>query len=316
MIHLTVYEKYNILPKFICTYNERRHSRTSKHTSQACWRKASPGTPPSTARYSAVDRPVLRRLNEGGLRFLRSGVRPFSSVHHDRMRKEFARIGKDLYVERWLELFFIDESHFETVHRPNRRNTGEWCGAGEKPEADMTVKHPGRVNAAMGLSGRGYADIHCYRTRFNAGVFVGYINDVYVPAMRRDGAKVLMMDNDRSHHSRAATAACAAAGITKCNPPPPPCWKAVCDCPFPAWPWFPAYCAQLSPQEIYFNHLKQNLDYLSERRGRVSQLDDLERRVRLVHGRSTAEYREKLYASMPARCASMYENDGARCTYK
>ncbi len=124
------------------------------------------------------------------------------------------------------------------------------------------------------------------------------------------------MDNDRSHHSRTATAACAAAGITKCNPPPPPCWKAVRDCPFPAWPWFPAYCAQLSPQEIYFNHLKQNLDYLSEWRGHVSQLDDIERRVRLVHGRSTAENREKLYASMPARCASMYENDGARCTYK
>jgi len=259
---------------------------------------------------------VQNVLKEAGLRWLRSGTRPYSSVHHDRMRKEFARIGKGLSIEGWLAMYFIDETHFETIHRPNRRNTGEWCVAGFTPEADMTVKHPGRVNGAMGISGHGVSPVHLYRGRFNAEVFAIHITDVYAPDMaRHDDITTLMMDNDPSHHSRRAVTTCAEVGILKCNSPPPPCWRMTCTCPLPEWPWFPAYCPALSPLEIHFNDLQQRLDNLSERLGQVKKLADLERRVRKVHKETSAVYVRKLYESMAARCQSMFDNNGQRCLY-
>lgn len=286
--------------------NVPRHQRTARMLSKRVW----------SGSVTVSTRTIRRVLKEGGLRFLRSGTRPYGSAHHNRMRKEFARIGKGLSVAAWINLFFIDETHFETIHRPNRRNTGEWCGDGDEPPADMSVKHPGTVNAAMGISGHGLSEVSLYRGRFNGDRFSSHVADVYAPEMaRHEGVTVLMMDNDPSHHSRKGIAACAAARITKCNAPPPPCWLEVCRCPVPAWPWFPAYCPPLSPLEIYFNHLTQRLDQLSERAGRVTALSALERRVRLVHSATTDDYISRLFASMPARCQNMFDHDGERCTY-
>ncbi len=45
------------------------------------------------------------------------------------------------------------------------------------------------------------------------------------------------------------------------------------------------------------------------------RLSDLERRVRKEHAATTPEYVQKLYESMPARCQSMFDNDGQRCLY-
>lgn len=259
---------------------------------------------------------VHRILKQAGLRFLRSGTRPYSSAHHDRMRKEFARIGMGLSIEGWFALFFIDETHFETIHRQNRRNVGEWCHAGEQPEADVTVKHPGRVNAAMGICGQKLSPIHFYRGRFNGEVFAEQVGKIYAPAMaEHDAVTTLMMDNDPSHHSRKGVRACEAAGIVKCNAPPPPCWKERCRCEFPEWPWFPAYSPALSPLEIYFNDLQQRVDQLSDSLGTVTQIAALERRVRKAHNATKPEYIRRLYESMVARCVSMYENDGRRCQH-
>lgn len=286
-------------------HNKSRHQRSVRSLAKRTWF----GTKVSV-------RTVHNVLKEAGLRFLKSGTRPFSSVHHDRMRKEFARIGKGLSLDRWMDLFFIDETHFETVHTPNRHNTGEWCAFGDVPEADMTVKHPGRVNAAMGICGHGLSKVALYRGRFNAKVFVSHVEDVYAPAMAEyDGVTTLMMDNDRSHHAALAVTAMETAGIVKCNPPPPPCWKATCTCPIPKWPWFPAYCPALSPLEIFFNDIQQRLDGLSDRAGLVTKLSDLERRVRKEHQATTPQYIKKLFASMPARCQSMFDNNGQRCLY-
>lgn len=248
-----------------------------------------------------------------GLRFLRSGVGPLSSTHHDRMRCAYGRmvVATDNYYGTVL---VIDETHFETIHRPNRRNTGEWCEAGVYPEKDSSVKHPGRLNAAMGISIHGMTSVHTYTGRFNAGVFVEHLTKIYAPQMEKHGL-TLLMDNDPSHHSNKAIAAAEAAGLKMCSPPPPPCWQETCECPIPELPWFPAYCPQLSPLEITFNEIQQKLDHMTEDRGMVKDLSGLKRRVGLVQRKISAEYIEKLFGSMKARCAAMVEGEGKVCRY-
>ncbi len=58
------------------------------------------------------------------------------------------------------------------------------------------------------------------------------------------------------------------------------------------------------------------LDKEAERKGAIFKLGDLEKRVRKLHNNVNSEYCKKLNASMPARCADMFKNDGKFSSYK
>ncbi len=93
-----------------------------------------------------------------------------------------------------------------------------------------------------------------------------------------------------------------------CKSPPPPCWEDPCECAFPEMPWFPAYCPELSPLEILFNEFQRN-----EIRGRSVKMSVLKIRIGAVHSHFSAAYIDKLYQSIPRRCAEMFHGNGQRC---
>lgn len=236
---------------------------------------------------------------------------PLVTPHHRRMKKLWGKEHLEDTVEDWEDTLVIDETHFETFHRSNRQNSGEWCDENEEAEPEQTVKHSGRVNSSMGVCGRGAAKLDLYTDRFNQNKFKDvHLEKQYHPAMRKFKCNRLLMDNDRSHHAKKVIEWFEENDIYYSGSPPPPCGRKRCRCEPPDGLWFPAYAPEVSPAELYNNYVQQELDKLSQRLGHPSGLKNLKQRVQQIVRKTPKSYFKKLMAGMPARVKKMYIANG------
>jgi hypothetical protein len=128
--------------------------------------------------------------------------------------------------------------------------------------------------------------------------------------MERFGCKRLLMDNDRSHHSKKALKWLEKNNIEYSAPPPPPCHKQRCRCQPPASFWYPAYAPEVSPAELYNNYIQQELDRMTQRLGHPSSLKILKSRVGQIVKKTPESYFKNLMSGMPKRVKKMFDSGG------
>lgn len=115
---------------------------------------------------------VRRILGDYGKKYKLPKRVPHTSPHHRRMKKLWGGQHINDTADYWNETLVIDETHYETFHKTNRQNSGEWVGEGEEVDPEETVKHPGRVSASTGVCGFGPAKVDLYTDKFNQNKFL------------------------------------------------------------------------------------------------------------------------------------------------
>ena len=250
-------------------------------------------------------------LKASGNKYRRTTRRPVLTKHHIRMRYLWACEHKDDSVGDWMRTLAIDETHFETFHKSNRQNSGSWVDDDDEIEYEMTVKHPGRVSASTGVCGHGAAIPDLYTDRFNQHKFTDvHLKNHYHPAMVKNNCRRLLMDNDRSHHSKKALKWMNENGVNYSAPPPPPCHLQRCRCEPPEGFWFPAYAPEVSPAELYNNYIQQELDKATQRLGHPGSIEILKSRVKRIVRGTPKSYFKKLMEGMPKRVKKLYDARG------
>jgi hypothetical protein len=159
----------------------------------------------------------------------------------------------------------------------------------------------------------GCATPDLYTDRFNQHKFTDvHLKDHYHPTMTKNNCKRLLMDNDRSHHSKKARKWMLENGVNFSESPPPPCHHERCRCEIPVGFWFPAYAPEVSPAELYNNYVQQELDKATQRLGHPGSIVFLKSRVRRIVNKTPKSYFKTLMVGMPKRVKKMY---GARGKY-
>ena len=264
-----------------------------------------------TKRVRICRESVRTILKDSGQNYRLPKRRPKLTKHHIRMRFMWADKHKDDSVEDWERTLSVDETHYETFHKSNRRNCGSWVDEDDEIEYEMTVKHPGRVSASTGVCGRGAATVDLYTDTFNSKKFKKiHLTDHYIPAMEKFQCSRLMMDNDKSHHAKICLKLLREKDVEFSAAPPPPCHRQRCRCEPPSCFWFPAYAPEVSPAELYNNYVQQKLDEMTQRLGHPKSQAILKSRVRRIVKETPSSYFKNLMGSMPKRVKKLFEARG------
>ena len=281
-----------------------KYTRSTRKTSQIAH-----GAPRNKRKISQSS--VMNILKHGGKKYKRPPRVSGNSPHHKRMKKLWAKKHMCDTVEQWKHTLVIDETHYETFHKTNRQNSGEWVGSDEEPEPEQTVKHPGRVSASTGICGFGPALVDLYTDRFNQNKFLDvHLKKKYISAMKKYNCTRLIMDNDSSHHAKKCVKWMTENNVNFSSKPPPPCHNKRCRCEPPQGFWFPAYAPEVSPAELYNNYIQEQLDHLSQRSGFPTSLKNLKLRVQQIIRKTPKSYFENVMKSMPSRVKKMYKANG------
>ena len=256
---------------------------------------------------------VQNILKNSGKRYKRPKRVPLVTPHHKRMKKLWAEKHMDDSVDEWNHTLVIDETHYETFHKTNRQNSGEWVSDGEEAEPEQTVKHPGRVSASTGVCGFGASSVDLYTDKFNQDKFLDvHLKKKYVPAMKKYDCRRLVMDNDSSHHAKKCNKWMIENDVIFSSKPPPPCHSQRCKCKPPQGFWFPAYAPEVSPAELYNNYIQQELDNFAQRQGYPKSIKNLKSRIHQIVRKTPKSYFKNLMASMPSRIRKMYKANGGK----
>lgn len=267
----------------------------------------------SRRKKAKISRETVRQIyKENDKTFYVKQKRPLLTPHHRRMRYLWAQGNVDKSEDDWIETFAHDETHFETFHRPNRRNAGSWEDTGNpKSNFALSVKHPARISAGIGACGKGIAPIHFFTGKLNQNLFVDtLLEKKYKPTFKKHRCKNLLQDNDSAHTSNKAKKYLEDTFPNYTEAPPRPCHKKRCRCEAPEGEWFPAYLPECQPAEFINQYLQQELDKDTERLGPPANLEVVKRRVRKIAAKMPRSYFKNLFSSMPKRVAALLEAKG------
>jgi transposase len=231
-------------------------------------------------------RSVRRRLNQTGLVFGNTMLKPLLSEKHCAKRLVWAKQNQE---RDWNQVLFTDE----TTINVNVRRKKVWHKPGKKLVI-RTVKHPTKVHIWGCLSSVGFGNCYVFSENLNADLLLKIYSKALKPSILKlygsTDCCVLQEDNDPKHTSKKAALWRADNNVERMN-----------------WP------AQSPDQNCIENVWHVLKVRVSQRHPK--NLKDLVRAIKTEWRGLSVEYAQKLVESMPKRVQALIDAKGDYTMY-